>query len=125
MVLADTCVWIEWIAGSSVGKRFANVLGDTDNLLVPTLVQLELFKWCLRELTEDQAEAVIASTRLARILPLTETIALDAALLTRTHRLSAADAVIYASARMHEAALVTFDRHFEGLPGVDYFTKPA
>ncbi len=125
MVLADTCVWIEWIAGTSLGKRFAGMLGDTDNLLVPTLVQLELYKWCLRELTEDQAEAVIAGTRLARILRLTEAIALNAAELTRSHRLSTADAIIYASARMHEAPLVTLDRHFEGMPGVDYFPKPA
>ena len=44
MALADTCVWIEWIAGTSLGKRFASVLGDSDNLLLPTLVQLELYK---------------------------------------------------------------------------------
>ncbi len=68
---------------------------------------------------------MIAGTRLARILPLTEAIALNAAELTRSHRLSTADAIIYASARMHEAPLVTLDRRFDGMHGADNFAKPA
>jgi predicted nucleic acid-binding protein len=123
MVVADTCVWVEWIAGTALGKRFAPVFADTDNLIVPTLVQHELYKWCLRELTEEQAESVIAGTRLGRVIPLTEPIALHAAQLARTHRLATADAVVYATADLSSARLITIDRHFKGLSGVEYTPK--
>ena len=123
MVVADTFIWIEWIAGTALGKTFGSTLGDTDQLLVPTLVQLELHKWCLRELTQEQGEIVIAATRAARVVPLTETIALYAAVLSRAHRLSTADAIVYATAQQFDARLVTIDRHFEGLDHVDYLAK--
>ena len=44
-----------------------------------------------------------------------------AADLTLLHKLAFADAVIYASARVHQAVLATADNHLEGLPGVTYF----
>jgi predicted nucleic acid-binding protein len=39
------------------------------------------------------------------------------------HRLSFADAIIYASARRHSAKLITADDHFEGLEDVTFFDK--
>ena len=36
-----------------------------------------------------------------------------------------ADSLIYATARLHGAVLWTQDGHFESLPGVNYFAKPA
>jgi hypothetical protein len=50
-------------------------------------------------------------------------IALVAADLTLLRKLALADAVIYASARKYNVELVTSDDHFEGLPGVTYFSK--
>jgi len=123
MVVADTCVWVEWVIGTALGKRFTPVLMDADNLLVPTLVQHELYKWCLRELSEEQAESVVAGTRLGRIVPLTEPIALHAAQLARMHRLATADAIVYATADLSNARLITIDRHFKGLAGVEYTPK--
>ena len=123
MVVADTCVWVEWIVGSALGKRFAPVFAAAPDLLVPTLIQHELYKWCLRELSEEQAEAVVAGTRLGRVIPLDESIALHAAALARAHRLATADAIVYATANLYDARLVTIDRHFKGLAGVDYTPK--
>ncbi len=123
MVVADTCVWVEWIVGSALGKRFAPVFAAARDLLVPTLIQHELYKWCLRELSEEQAEAVVAGTRLGRVIPLDESIALHAAALARAHRLATADAIVYATANLYDARLVTIDRHFKGLAGVDYTPK--
>jgi predicted nucleic acid-binding protein len=123
MVVADTCIWVEWIAGTALGKRFAPVFADADNLIVPTLVQHELYKWCLCELSEEQAESVIAGTRLGRVIPLTEPIALHAAQLARANRLATADAIVYATADLSNARLISIDRHFKGLSGVEYTTK--
>jgi predicted nucleic acid-binding protein len=123
MVVADTCVWVEWITGTALGRRFAPVFADADNLIVPTLVQHELYKWCLREMSEEQAESVVAGTRQGRVIPLTEPIALHAARLARNHRVATADAIVYATADLCNAQLITIDRHFKGLSGVGHTPK--
>ncbi len=65
----------------------------------------------------------IARTTRSKVLDLDTCTALRAAELSRDHGLSVADAVIYASAREHQAELVTSDGHFERLAGVTYFPK--
>ena len=52
-------------------------------------------------------------------------IALLAAELHQRHKLATADAIVYATAQMQGADLLTCDTHFEGLPGVAYFRKRA
>ena len=124
MIVADTCAWIEVLVGGELGRRFMPYLEDRHNLIVPTLVQAELRKWALRERDEDFANQVIASTRAAALVePLTESIALAAADHGVIDGLSIADAIIYATARFHNAELITSDAHFAALPGVRYLEK--
>ncbi len=46
--------------------------------------------------------------------------AVEAADLSLRHDLPMADALIYATARVHSAALVTADTHLRGLEGVEF-----
>jgi len=66
---------------------------------------------------------VMALTNQTQVIPLTTALALHAADLSLEHRLSFADALIYATARHHEVALVTSDDHFAGLANVTYIPK--
>ena len=91
--------------------------------IVPTIVQLELSKWLLREAGEDEADQVIAYTQKCVVVPLDTTIALLAADLHRDHKLATADAIVYATARRTGAELLTCDPHFEGLADVALFPK--
>lgn len=86
--------------------------------IVPTIVQLELAKWLLREVGEDAADRMIAYTQKCVVVPLDTRIALRAADLHRRHKLATADAVVYATALEAKAELLTLDAHFEALPGV-------
>jgi predicted nucleic acid-binding protein len=125
--LADTCVWIEALAGTPTGERYYPMLQDPEKLVVPTLVQYELRRWCLRVLRSGQSEAVadkaIAATRAAQVVVLDEATALYAAELAQTYGLATADALVYATALRQRALLVTCDANFEGLAGVDYQPK--
>ncbi len=125
MIVADTCVWVEWIAGTQLGKRFAPSIRDTAHLLVPTIVQLELSKWLVREVGEEAADQVIAFTQKCVVVPLDTSIALLAADVHRQHKLATADAIVYATAQHMGADLLTCDAHFQGLPDVTLFPKPA
>lgn len=123
MHLVDTSAWIEWLTGSPTGEKLAEQLPDQADWLVPTMVQLELAKWLNREVGEDKADQVIAFTQVCRVVPLDTEIALAAAEVCRAHKLATADAIIFATARAHDAVLLTCDRHFDGLPGIMLLEK--
>ncbi|MET3791768.1 type II toxin-antitoxin system VapC family toxin [Aquamicrobium terrae] len=123
MRLVDTSAWIEWLIGSPTGELVAQHLPEQSDWLVPTMVQLELAKWLVREAGEDKADQVIAFTQLCHIVPLDTEIALAAAEACRAHKLATADAIMFSTARMHNADLITCDAHFDGLPGVTLVEK--
>lgn len=123
MRLVDTSAWIEWLIGSPTGERVAAHLPEQSEWLVPTMVQLELSKWLVREVGEDRADQVIAFTQLCRVVPLDTEIALAAAEACRTHALATADAIVFATARAVNATLITCDAHFNNLPDVTLIEK--
>lgn len=123
--VVDTSAWIEWLDGSALGRRLGKRFPDKARCIVPTIVQLELSKWLVRELGEDQADQVIAYTQKCVVVPLDTAIALLAADLHREHKLASADAIVYATARHVGAELLTCDAHFENLPHVAFFPKSA
>lgn len=123
MILVDTSAWIEWLVASSTGARVAKELPEKPDWLVPSIVQLELAKWLARETGEVAADRVIAFTSTCVVVPLDTKIALAAAELCRMRKLATADAIVYATARAHDAELLTCDGHFAGLAGVRYVPK--
>ena len=123
LCVVDPSAWIEWFLGSALGQHIGKHFPDRPYCLVPTIVQLELSKWLLREVGEEAADQVIAYTQKCLVVPLDTTIALLAADLHREYKLATADAIVYASARHQGAELLTCDAHFEGLPDVLLFPK--
>src|SRR6476619_6147525 len=98
MRLVDTSAWIEFLTGSALGATLAAELPDRAEWLMPTMVQLELAKWLMREAGEDKADRVIAFTQTCVVADLDTATALSAAELCVTHRLATADAIVYATA---------------------------
>jgi predicted nucleic acid-binding protein len=125
MRVVDTSVWVEWLTGSPLGRRLLKEIPDRAECVVPTIVQLELSKWLLREAGEDQADQVIAYTQKCIVVPLDTHIALLAAELHSRHKLATADAIVYATAQAQAADLLTCDAHFAKLPAVLYVKKAA
>jgi len=123
MRVVDTSVWIEWLTGGTLGRSLAKELPQRAECIVPTIVQLELSKWLMREAGEDQLDEVIAYTQKCIVVPLDTRIALLATELHRQHKLATADAIVYATAQAQGAELLTCDAHFAKLPAVLYFRK--
>ena len=121
--LVDTCGWIEWLTDSVLADSFEPYLKNPAEIVIPTTLQFELYKWSKREKGEVKALEVIALTEHGRVLPSNTGLALYAADLAIQYRLSFADAIIYASARQCRVPLITADDHFEGLPEVIFFPK--
>ena len=123
MRLVDTSAWIEWLTDSDVGRRVGDHLPAPEVCLVPTIVQLEVAKWSSRVDDETVSERIFALMRTCHVVSLDTEIALAAAEVCRSHQLSTADAIIFATAQAYRADLLTCDAHFEDLPGVIFLRK--
>lgn len=123
MRVVDTSIWIEWLVDSALKEAISKEFPETSQCVVPTIVQLELDKWLTREVGESEADQVIAYTQNCVVAVLDTKIALKAADLHRQYKLATADAIVYATALVYGADLLTCDAHFEGLPHVVFLRK--
>ena len=121
--LIDTCGWIEWLTNGSLVNSFSPYFAQPDDIIVPVVVQYEVYKWVCREIDDITALAIIGVTEHGKVIPLTTSTVLYAADLSKQYKLSMADAVIYAVAQEESVELITCDNHFLNLPGVIYFPK--
>ncbi len=113
MMLIDTCGWIEWLTDGPLCAQFESYFNRIESVIVPTSVQYELYKWTARRCNLQTALEVAAVTEQGSVAPLSTAIALSAADVSAEHSLSFADSIIYATARFHNALLITSDAHFE------------
>ena len=120
MNVVDTSGWVEFLFDEPNAGVFAPLIEDTGNLLVPVICLYEVFKKVNAVADEPKALQAVAQMKQGRIVDVTETIALRAALISLKHRLPMADSLILAAAWSERATLWTQDEHFEGIPGVEY-----
>lgn len=121
--VVDTCGWIEWLTEGSLCSSFEPYLKHPEHLIVPSVVQYELYKWVSRTIDETKANEVIAVTQQGFIDVLDTSLALMAADASLQYQLAMADALVYATALRHRVPLVTPDKHFASLPQVKYVQK--
>lgn len=123
MNVVDSSAWLEYFADGPNAEFFAPSIEDTEHLLVPTIVILEVFKRILQQRGLDDALQAAASMRQGTIVELSEDLAISAASLGHQEKLPLADSIILATARAHGAVLWTQDMDFEGLEGVRFKPK--
>ncbi len=125
MNVIDSSAWIEYFVKGPNAAYFGRPLRDSEQLLVPSIAILEVYKWVLRKSNRDEALRAAAIMRQGRVVDLTESLAMHAAELGLAHRLPLADSIIYATAQMNAAVLWTQDSDFEGLDGVRFKGKDS
>ncbi len=123
MRVIDTSIWIEILSGTELGRQLKPLLLVPKDIIVPTVVQYEIYKWLARERTSEDANRILIFTGDCRVMELTTAIAVFAAELSATHKLHSTDAIIYATAQMQDVELLTTDAHFKDLPEVEYWPK--
>ncbi|HEV2856409.1 MAG TPA: type II toxin-antitoxin system VapC family toxin [Thermoanaerobaculia bacterium] len=125
MKVIDSSGWLEFFADGPLAEQYASHLVDFSQILTPVIVLYEVYKRIKRERSEEDALVAAAQLRRTRIVPVTETAAMKAADLSLDHQLAMADAIVYATAILHDATVVTSDSDFESLPGVIYYPKAS
>lgn len=123
MNLLDSSGWIEFFAGAPNAVQFAPIVSDLPNLLVPTIVLHEVFRWAEREGGESAAKRAMTAMKAGMLVGLNAELAITSARLARRHRLPTADSIVYASAQSRGAIVWIQDADFADLPDVRYFPK--
>ncbi len=124
MLLVDSSGWLEFLTDGPLAGTYAQHLKRLDDVLTPTIVLYEVYKVIKRQRSEEEALTVVAQMGKTQVVLLSDMIALTAADASLTYQLAMADAIVYATALIHKAKLVTSDADLASLPGVVYLKKP-
>lgn len=123
MNVVDSSGWIEYFTGGPNAKFFEPSILATEDLVVPTMVLLEVYKHIRRHEGQDEALQAVAGMMQGDVQDLDERLALYAGEIGVEEGLPLADSVILATARLHEATLWTQDSDFEGMDEVRFKRK--
>ena len=125
MNIVDSSGWIEYFTDGPNAKFFEPPILNQAELVVPTLVLLEVYKHIRRHQGRDEALKAMAGMKQGEVQDLDERLALYAGEVGVEYGLPLADSVILATARLHEATLWTEDSDFEGMDGVRFKKKKS
>jgi len=123
MNVVDSSAWLEYFVDGPNASKFAGAIENVEELVVPSICILEVFKRVLQQRDEQAALQAVALMQQAAVENLDATLALSAARLGLDEELPLADGVVLAVARKHSATLWTQDSDFDGIAGVKYFAK--
>jgi predicted nucleic acid-binding protein len=123
--VVDSSAWLEYLADGPNAGFFASAIEATDELIVPSICLLEVFKRVCQQRGEGAALQVVALMQQGRVVDLDSALALIAGKIGIDAKLALADSVVLATARQADATLWTQDADFQGLPDVKFRAKKS
>lgn len=121
MKLIDSCGWLEFFTDGPLSAQYGKELtGSLDEILVPTIVIYEVYKFLLRTSSEETAIRCTAHMTQCRVMELDGVLALESAEVSIRNNLAMADAIVYATSRKHGARLITSDADLKEMDGVEF-----
>ena len=123
MNVVDSSAWLEYFADGPNAKHFAKVIENPDELVVPSITLLEVFKRISQQRDASTALQYVAVMQQSTVMELDAALALRAATLGLRHKLPLADSVVYATAQQTDAQVWTQDADFKGLPQVRFWAR--
>lgn len=123
MNVVDSSGWLEYFAKGPNAALFAVPINDSNQLIVPSISLVEVFRRIYQQRDETAALNAVSAMRRGRVVNLDFSLAATAGKLGVDERLPLADSIILTTARAFGATLWTQDSDFQGLPDVRYFPK--
>jgi predicted nucleic acid-binding protein len=116
--VVDSSGWLEYLTEDAKAGSFASYLESGGPVVVPAMVLFEVYRHLAKHRGKALADRFAAQALQHQVVPMDEAIALAAANYGLQHRLSPANAIVYATARVCNTQLVTSNTHFRGLEDV-------
>ena len=121
MNVVDSSAWISFFRGERHAESFTKPIVDLNHLLVPSITFHEVFRFMTRNLDPTSALKAVAQMSLGEVVPLNDSLAIEAAACSLEYKLPLADSIIYATAQRYGAVIWTQDADFEGLKNVRFY----
>ncbi len=122
MKAVDSYGWTERFTNGPKATRYNNIIDQTrsEEIITPVVVLYEVYRKVKKLKGEQIALEDVAALTQTTIVPMDQTLSLEAADYNLEYGLHFSDALIYATARRFDAELYTSDEHFKGIPFVNY-----
>jgi len=121
MRLIDSCGWLEFFTdGLRAAPYEKELTGKPEDILVPSIVIYEVYKFLLRTSGEETAIRCTGHMSQCEVVDLDVSLAIESAETSVEHNLAMADAIVYATSRRFKAKLVTSDADLKGLQNVNF-----
>lgn len=122
MITVDSYGWIERFTDGPKAAQYNLIIDRTkpSELITSVVVLYEVYKKVKKLKGEEKALEAVAALSQTKIVPIDQTLSLEAADYSLEHELHFPDALVYATARHHSAELHTSDEDLKGLKGVTF-----
>ena len=120
MISIDSYGWIERFTNGPKAPQYNQIIESTEpkNIVTSIVVLYEVYKKIKKLKGEEEALLAIAALSQTTIVPIDQTIALEAADYSLEHSLHFSDALVYATARHWKVKLYTSDGDLGALKSV-------
>jgi predicted nucleic acid-binding protein len=111
LISIDSSGWIERFTKGPKAAKYKQIIesGNPKDIITPIVVLYEVYKKIKKLKGEEEALLAVAALSQTTIVPIDQTIALEAADYSLEFNLHFSDALVYATARYHKAKLYTSD----------------
>ena len=124
MKVIDSSGWLEFFREGPLAEIYAGHLKNPLEIVTPVIVLYEVYKVIKRERSAEEALNAVIQMGKTDLVFIDDVLALTAADISLEHGLAMADSIVYATALIHRATLVTSDSDLSKLPHVTYLEKP-
>jgi predicted nucleic acid-binding protein len=120
LISVDSFGWIERLTNGPKADAYNAAIDKAppSEIVTSTIVLYEVYKKVKQAVDEQSALEAVAAMGQTLVVPLDQSISLEAADYSLLYGLHMADAVVYATARHYGAELYTSDEDLKGVKGV-------
>lgn len=120
MISVDSYGWIERFGEGPKAAKYNQIIDEAEQgeIVTSVVVLYEVYRRVKQAKGEETALEAVAVLSQTNVVPLDQTLSLEAADYSLDHGLHMSDAIVYATARRQGAELYTSDEDLKGLRGV-------
>ncbi|MBI3033541.1 type II toxin-antitoxin system VapC family toxin [Candidatus Woesearchaeota archaeon] len=111
-VLVDSWAWIEYFKGSPNGEKAKKFIDSDEEIIVSSINIAEIYNFLLNALPDEADNKIDFVIHSSFVVPLSAQTALLAGKNKHLKKLGMADAIVLATARLHNAKILTGDADF-------------